>query len=48
MAYKCDRCGLTVDDAYQISRWFNGVDHMEQLCEDCIKKIGHEEEDESH
>ena len=42
--YKCDRCGAKVADAYDITRWFNGEQFIQTVCEDCIKKIGHEEE----
>lgn len=47
MTYICDFCGAKVDDAYNITRYFNGAPSIKVVCEDCIKKIGKDtEEDE--
>lgn len=42
--YKCDFCGLKVDDAYNITRWFNGAPSVKTVCRECIEKIGREED----
>lgn len=42
--YTCDRCGLKVEDAYQITQWFNGFPHVETVCKPCIEEIGHVED----
>jgi len=44
--YTCDRCGAKVQDAYNITRWFNGAPNIEMVCEECILKIGHEDEED--
>ena len=41
--YTCKRCGKKVQDAFNITRWFNGYPEIEVVCEECIKKIGYEE-----
>jgi len=40
--YKCDRCGNEFNDAYSITKYFNGGTSVETVCEDCIRKIGKE------
>jgi len=47
MTYICDRCGKRVPakDAFEISRFFNGLQLKETVCRECIKKIGEEEGD---
>ena len=47
MAYKCERCGNTVEEAYKISvfyntEWYNGKRDWQIVCKDCIEKIGHD------
>ena len=51
---KCEWCGkkVTADKAYQITRYDmawaaqNGKLPVQTICEDCIKSIGHREENE--
>lgn len=38
--YKCDRCGRSFDDAYNITKYFNGGTSVQIVCLECIKKIG--------
>ena len=45
--YKCDECGKKVDDAYNRTLYFNGVPIIQTLCEDCIRKIGHDSDSAS-
>jgi len=42
MKYICDRCGkrTPAKDAYQISKFYNGVQIKQIVCRDCIRKIG--------
>lgn len=50
--YKCEWCGkrVTADKAYRITRYDmvyaaeNGKLPVQTICEDCIKTIGHREE----
>lgn len=40
MAYICDFCGAKVDDAYNITKYFNGAPSVKTVCKECIEKIG--------
>lgn len=43
--YTCDRCGKEFEDAYNITKYFNGGTSVQTVCLDCIKKIGKPEGD---
>lgn len=47
MAYKCARCGRKFDDAYNITKWFNGATSVEIICEECIGRIGKDDDNKS-
>jgi hypothetical protein len=44
--YTCDRCGKKTDDAFNITKWFNGAPNIETVCKECILKIGKEDGEE--
>lgn len=46
--YTCDRCGKKYDDAYSITKYFNGMSIYQTVCLDCIKKIGHDNPEEGN
>ena len=38
--YKCARCNREFDDAYNITKYFNGGTSVQTVCRECIEKIG--------
>lgn len=42
MTYKCDVCGTRVaaENAFQITKFFNGMEIPITICNDCIAEIG--------